>query len=360
MRIKTSKFVTVMLCLSVFQTSQKATAQTVGWELPPSDYTNIVRFGPELYQVTDHRGKVGLIRPDGTVVVPVEADKIGRFCEGIALVTREESPNRHCILGTLKENGTYTAFNDRYYTLKGQDFYSNGLLSVENTKKEKGYINVLGTPAWEFEKYRIITPFTEGYAAVSKEHHYYLINESGRRQDLKLDLGNLSVIFNPVHGKSLAMDDYRKFYVFTLGEGDGKPLELKANDCKELGLKWKQVPSTDYLFRPECIVKHCGMDIFKDAPFTKLPAGYVGLAPTKYVKGYGFEKDGNIILPGQLTGATTFEDNLSIVSVNGRIGLLRYYEDQQPFSISMTQTAPPVAMVPSTVRSAMSRILYVM
>lgn len=321
----------IMLTFATLCMPNRAAAQTATWQLPPTaDYTEMVRFGPQLYQVTGTDGKVGLIRPDGTVVVPVEADNIGKFYEGTALVTLDESTTRHRILGVLTEGGAYTPFKEKYYTLSGQEFYSDGLLSAENAKGKKGYLDLSGMSACLFDvAYYRIKPFTEGYAAVSaKGKTYYLINKDGKRKDLKLSaVANLAIVYNPVHGKALALDDYKKCYKFDLASGE----------CEDLRQKVDKEPMTDYLFRPEGVIKAVGMEPYKTAPYTRLPEGTPGLQPKKTDGAYGFEEEGHTILPAQFSSATPFEDDLSIVTIGRRIGLLRYHADQKPFGIRPQQ-----------------------
>lgn len=306
-------------------------AQVVAWQLQPTDYTQMSRFGHDLYQVTGSSGKVGLIHSDGTIVVPVEADKLGQFYEGMALVTVSESAAQTRVLGVLTESGQYTAFGDKYFTLKGQEFYSDGVLTVQDGKGKKGYIDKSGEPVCGFDKdYYRIKPFTEGYAAISdKGSSYYLINKRGERQSLMLPIvGNLAVVYNPIQGKSLALDDYKNCYKFTLASGE----------CEDMHQKVKQPPTTDFLFRPENILKNSGEEVHKTAPFSKLPAGSYGLSPTKHGEKFGFQSGSQSVLPPQLSSATTFEDNLSVVTLNGKMGLLRLYPDQQPFDVSVAQT----------------------
>ena len=78
-------FVWMLIALTSLFPS-KVVGQTVAWELSPSDYSAITRFGKNLYQV-EQGGKWGLIRADGTIVVPVEADDISKFYDHLALVT---------------------------------------------------------------------------------------------------------------------------------------------------------------------------------------------------------------------------------------------------------------------------------
>ena len=324
----------VILTLATLCLPHHATAQTVTWQLPPTaDYKEMVRFGPQLYQVTSNDGKVGLIRPDGTVVVPAKADNIGHFYEGMALVTLDESTSRHQILGVLTEGGAYIPFKEKYYTLSGQEFYSDGLLSAENAKGKKGYIDMSGMPICLFDRdYYRIKPFTDGYAAISdKGTTFYLINKNGRRQNLMLPSTGtghkLLKVYNPVQGKALALDDYKKCYKFNLASGE----------CEDMNKKVEKEPSTDYLFRPLEVIEAVGMELFKTAPYTQLPEGTKGLRPKKTDGGYGFEEDGHIVLPGQLSSATPFEDDLSIVTVGGRMGLLRYHMDKKQFSVRTSQ-----------------------
>ena len=325
---------TAILTAATLCTPHHATAQTVTWQLQPTaEYKEMVRLGSQLYQVTGTDGKVGIIRPDGTTIVPLEADNIGQFYEGMALVTLDESTTRHRILGVLTEGGAYTPFKEKYYTLSGQEFFSDGLLSAENAKGKKGYIDKSGMPVCLFDRdYYRIKPFTEGYAAISdKGTTFYLINKNGRRQNLMLPSTGtghkLVKVYNPIQGKALALDDYLRCYKFNLVSGE----------CEDINQKVEKEPLTDYLFRPVEVIEALGMKRYDKAPYTQLPKGREGLRPKKTDGGYGFEEDGHTILPGQLSSATPFEDDLSVVTIGGRMGLLRYHANPTPFSVRTRQ-----------------------
>ena len=254
-------------------------AQTVGWELAPTDYASIVRFGPNLYQVKQ-KGKVGLIHSDGTEVVPVKASSIGGFHENLALVTLDESKENHRILGVLNAKGIYTPFAQSYYTLNGQEFYSDGVLSVMDGNGKKGYIDEVGNVVCGFDKkYELIKPFTDGYAAVwDGSSSFSLINKNGRNYPLTLPedmVGRtISYVYNPIGGKVLFFDDYGKCYKYSLPE----------KRCEKLDIKKANPPlPTDYLFRPKMVLENIDEQVLTAAPFTKLPAGKIGISPIKEI-----------------------------------------------------------------------------
>lgn len=304
----------------------KTVGQTVAWTLTPSDYTSITRFGYDLYLV-EKGYRSGLVHANGSVVVPVAADNIGKFYEHLSLVTVREAENRHRILGVLDDDGAYTPFTQAYYTLSGQEFFSDGLLSVQNANGKKGYVNRAGDAMCGFDKpYYRIKPFTEGYAAVSvKKDYYYLIDKQGEKKRLLLpdgEVGSIGRVYNVWKGKTLLVSDYNNFYKY----------DLITGECTKMGKEMKEFYNTDYLFRPVSLTG-CGVS----APFTSLPKGEIGLSPTIEGGLYGFDNDGKKILPCQLASATPFEDGLSVVELNGRKGILRYYAGQNDFSVNAIQ-----------------------
>lgn len=320
-------FVWMLIALTSLFPS-KVVGQTVAWELSPSDYSAITRFGKNLYQV-EQGGKWGLIRADGTIVVPVEADDISKFYDHLALVTVNEAEGRNRIMGVLADDGTYTPFAKVYYTLSGQEFFSEGLISVQNAKGKKGYVNKTGDAVCGFDKtYYRIKPFTEGYAAVSvKRGYFYLIDKHGEKKQMQLPDdqvgGSIGYVYNAWQGKTLLIDTYNNFYKYDLNTGD----------CVKLGKELKEYDATDFLFRPVTLTG-CS----DTAPFVPLPDGEKGLSPTKQGGKYGFEDNGKLVLPCQLTSATPFEDGLSIVELNGKKGILRYYGGQADFSVNAQQS----------------------
>ena len=149
--------------------SLSMTAQSIVWQLKPGNYSDIVRFGPDLYQVTKD-GNIGIIHSDGSIVVPVECDEITGFYEHKALVlgSQTDAEGNKRILGYLTDKGQYVPFSATFYTLEGLAFYSDDMLPVNDAKGRRGYLDEKGIPVLGFKgKWSAIAPFTEGYAVVS-------------------------------------------------------------------------------------------------------------------------------------------------------------------------------------------------
>lgn len=101
-------------------------AQTVVWQMPLTNYSNVTRVAPNLYKVT-RQEKVGLIHSDGYVVVSLFDSRIGDFYEHKALLTATDNQK-----GCLTDERKYYPFTNKYYTLSGQEFFSDDLLSVSD------------------------------------------------------------------------------------------------------------------------------------------------------------------------------------------------------------------------------------
>ena len=146
----------IVFCVSL----QFAKAQTAVWQLHPTDYSDITIINNNLYKVV-RNGKIGLIHSDGTIVASVENDNLSEFYEGKAIVTVNDGHGER-IDGCLTEDGKYYHFNNKYYTLNGQKFFSDGVISVANEQGKLGYIDIMGTEVCGFDsKYDKIKPFSE-------------------------------------------------------------------------------------------------------------------------------------------------------------------------------------------------------
>ena len=317
-----------LLCLMLNVLIMPCVAQTVAWQLKPLEFESMTRFGYNLFQVVKN-GKIGLIQSDGEIVVPIVADKIWGFYEGMALVTENTANNMHRIIGVLTDKGMYTPFKNVYFTLLGQEFFSDGLLSVQDEKGKKGYVDAKGNEVCGFKKnYYRIKPFTEGFASVSeKRSYYYLIDRYGNTVNLKFPSGEaktLGMVYNVYQGKVLMTDDNQNFHCYKY--------DLNTGSCEELPMAVKdKLKKKDYLFRP-CQVMN--IDCTEDVPYYTLPSGTKGMEPYEKNGRYGYDLGSRALLPAQFSLATAFVDDLSIVEVDGKKGLLRYYSDGGVFSVS--------------------------
>lgn len=295
-----------------------ANSQSIIWQLKPSDYTSITRFGPNLYQVTKG-GRKGLIQSNGDVVVPLGYDLITDFYEHKALVLKNED-GKERVLGVLTDEGQYISFSGSFYTLAGQGFYSDGMLSVADAKGLPGYLNERGVAVLGFNgSWDRIKPFTEGYAAVFKNKKYMLIDKEGHKANFIIGIGEVYGGRNVYKGKAYIYDDNGKFYTY----------DVSTRQCKPCKAPTKSQQS-DYLY---CFTEVTGRG--KTPQYSKLSVGQTGLMPVQNGDLYGYREADKILLPAQFTSATPFVDNLAVVNLQGQYGILKLVEDRSYFSISV-------------------------
>lgn len=295
-------------------------SQTVVWQMPPTGYSKIIRIASNLYQV-ERNGKIGLVHSDGTIVAPANNDKIGGFYEHKALVTSNDGYGER-VTGCLTDDGNFYSFTNKYYTLNGQKFFSDDVLSVADQDGLLGYIDYRGNVVTGFDgKYDRIKPFVEGYAAVFKNKKYFLIDKTGIPVHFSFKtVGEIYGGTNVYNGLVYVWDTEGSFYTYDV---------YKKGVCKSVKAP-SDKRSLDYLYRFSCI---SGKG--KEIPFSKTEIhGVKGLAPVKVGDVYGYGKEGNTVLPYQLASASQFEDELAVVKHNGRLGILKYIEGQS-FSLTV-------------------------
>ena len=290
-----------------------ANALTFRWELPPSDYSGLERIGPDLF-LAHKNGKTGLIDSRGNQIAPFENDALGQFYGGYALLTRQDGRGER-ISGFVSENGKYLPVSGNYYTLNGQKFVSDGVISVADASGKPGYIDVNGNEIVGFNgKFDRVKPFTEGYAVVSKNKKFYLIDKSGTPVRFMFDgVGEVFGITNPFNGIVWLWDTDGRFYNYDINKG---------GTCKRAKLRGDN-KSIDYLYRFSQI---SGQG--KNVPFKKM--SYQGVAgPQPVISGnlYGYAEDGVTVIPPQFGKAQPFMDGLAVASTGGRFGILRILSD---------------------------------
>ncbi len=299
-------FFCTFLCL------QPIAAQTVAWELKPADYSDISHINRNLFKATKG-GSIFLVEPNGSIIA--QGSALGLFYEDKALLTTADSKGER-IVGCLETNGTFHPFKNKYYTLNGQKFYSDNVLTVEDENKRKGYIDVQGNAVLGFNgKYSNIKPFTEGYAVMfegsGKTRKYHLVDKEGNAVQFRFQgVGEVYRGVNVYNGEAYIWDTYNTFYIYNTRTG---------GYCKKT--KKPKSMERDYLY---CFSAITGRST--DVPFGEFAYhGEGGLQPTAKEGLYGYTtSQGATVIPAQFTAATAFEDNLAIVHHNGKIGILRY------------------------------------
>lgn len=287
-------------------------AQSFAWSLPPTSYSDIRQIGKQMYQVIDANGKTGVVKPNGTVIVEPSCDEITPFYRGWALLLQHEG-KRNRVIGCLSEDGKCHMFPNTYYTLAGIEFYSDGMLAVENGNNKKVYIDYVGNECiGSKQKYQRIMPFSEGYAVVFKnENTSTLIDKRGNEPRITLPVNGirLSHATSVYKGVALVWDDKGNYFYFNTQNKEASRANISTKNAQ-----------TDYLFRVS--------DEGKNVPYDK---PYQGTEDTGFERiekdgKYGYTAPGGVNkLPCQFTAASPFTDGYALVKTeNDRYGILKY------------------------------------
>jgi len=308
-------FALVLLC------TVGAKSQGVYWSMQPRSYQSIERIAPGLYKAVQ-QDKVGVIDAKGGIVVPLEHTQIEPFYEGRALLVVKEG-DKEQVTGVLTSDGTYKAFPKAYYLLAGQKFYSEGKLTVQDERQRRGYIDDQGSPVLGFDKgYTKIKPFTEGYASVFKGNSYQLINHQGDACHIMLGVNQVNGGTNVYQGKAIVWDT----------NGDVFEYMPATGGCRKVAKP--SLMTLDYLY---CltVVSHRS----KQLPYDAVKPSAKGLAPVSEGGKYGYVMGGKTLIAPQFTAATQFEDDIAVVTIGGKCGLLRYDGSQASFSLEASEVA---------------------
>lgn len=308
--------------LFALTSSLAQTTGTVVWQLRPTDYTAMTLYGNGLYQVAQGE-RTGLIRADGTIVLPLSTDqRIVGYYEGMAVVLRPEDGKQR-IVGSLSSDGTFNPFEQAYYAKGTTPFYSQGLLVAQDEQGRDGYVDAKGNARFGFDgTLTKVAPFTNGYAAVAYKGRPTLITLQGRTVPLSVGTAKIVEVSNP------DADGYACVYALD-GTSEGKffryNLNAAANQAPAKRVTVKD-GTYDYLRR---VAAWTGAPA--TVPFVAAPQGETGIAPTQAGDLYGY---GSLCAP-QFDEATPFVDGLAVVKRQGRYGILRLVTEQRAFGISV-------------------------
>lgn len=316
---------TVLLLTSLIAVSH---AQTVTWELRPGDYSEITYIQKNLFKVVKN-GKVGLIRANGDIVAEAIKDSISGYHNGRAVLVRTVG-NRMQITGCLTEKGEYYPFTKKYYRVakrRGFPFFSENLMIVQNENGHAGYIDEIGTPVLGFKaNFASLHPFVEGYAVVNIDNKNVLIDKRGNPQTLRLPkVGEINKIFSAYKGLVYLTDANGNLYTYDIH---------KKGVCERTNLSYERL-RVDYLYRIKNISGGSVRASFKAMNYS----GVKGPTPISRSSKYGFELGLITLLPTQLDEVTSFNDNYSIVKLEGKRGILKYLPKDKHFAASKPDKA---------------------
>ena len=288
-------------------TSIIGVAQSIVWSMAPSKYVDIQRIGRNLFQVIDQDGNSGVVKPDGTVVLDTVCDEITPFYHQWALIIKHDGKRRK-VIGCLSADGTCHLFKGTFYTLKGLEFYSEGLLTVENRSKEKTYIDFTGFECiGAKEKYSRIMPFSEGLAVVfGKDGKSYLIDKKGKPVPIIIKGINgitLTHAFNAYQGKALVWDEFGNYFYYNVKDKTVTKIEKPADNI-----------TYDYLFR----YSSEGMEPPYDDAYTGHGDSTVEAIVQDGKYGYVAIQGNKLLLPCQLLDAGPFIDGYAIVRMTDK------------------------------------------
>lgn len=301
--------------------------QTAYWIVEPSTYNEIKYIAPNIYKVTKN-GKIGLINAAGEVIADPVNDEMTGFYENKALLLKSDG-NGDRIIGCVTGKGIYYKFANAFYTLNGQVFFSDGVITVGDENKKLGYVDEKGNPVLGFDgKYDKIKPFTEGYASVFSKKKYSLIDKDGQPVRLAFDgVGEVYGGTNVYKGTAYVWDTNGKFYTYNVEKG---------GFCKKTKTP-ENTSSVDYLYRFSCI-----SGLGKQPTYTAQEApkifdpGFPSVVAGPKGKGYAIE--GKTVIKEQFSEAGPFLTGAAIVKNDGRCGMLGYTKDDGFSAFSTSQT----------------------
>ena len=308
------KYILLLFCLIQ---SEQLCAQSVSWALLPRTCSSLTAIGNGMYRISDgvHYGVIDI---KGDEIVPIEYTSITPFYNGIALVL-----SRDRVAGTLNSFRVFHPFEENYYVLDGQEFYSEGFLTVKNQKGEKGYIDVEGKPMGFDKGYTRIKPYTEGYAAVFRKSQFLLVDENLVPLPITIGVGVVTGGTNFYQGKAIVWDSKGNAYQVT----SEQTLRDKSFDFNKL-----KNSRLDYLSRLVCITGQ-SENVIYDAIHTN---NKTAIPPYMGENGrWGYQN----LLPCQFNIADSIIDNLAIVGNHGNLGIIKLKPNDETFKINLEQSS---------------------
>ncbi len=296
-------------------------SQVITWSVKPGVYSKIEPCWDDMY-LAYKNGHVGVISGDGRMIVSPEASRITGFYGGLALVLKSDGGQER-ILGILSTDGSYVKVDGTYFTIPGQEFFSEGMLTISTPRGQTGYMNGNGVVAKSFNV-PYVCPFSEGYATVGEGQDFSIIDK--RFNTLQIPLPSVSPLYggaNVYKGIAIVWDGNGNFYEFNPQGGTCYALRDRSvrNSLKSFDFKYDYLGGIAVLTkRPEFVSYEAPQRLTETVRVKEL-GGKFG-----YVDG---EKT---ILPFQFEQAESFHGNNAIVRTDNGVALLALHKSDEGFN----------------------------
>lgn len=302
-----------------------AQAQLISWAMKPGVYKGIERFLPGFFLVTNDEG-MGVVNGNGDVIVEPRATRITGFYENKALVLKNEGKSER-ILGILSSNGSYVKVENKYYTIKGQELFSEGYLTVTDSSGKVAFMNSNGVIEKEFSD-TSLSPFSEGFATVGEGDGFHIIDKKFNPvqiENLPFMGARIEGGTNVCNGKAILWDDYNETFV-EYDVKNRKGTKIKKQTLDQIVRDFDDYNKWDYL---GCLTMVSGRS--SAIPYQKMPEEEVTCKATQQGGRYGYTSGATVILPSQLDNAEDFHGNNAIATLNGKTGLLVWRQSNGQF-----------------------------
>ena len=308
--------VTILVCMVTFIQSQVIT-----WSVKPGMYSKIEPYWDDMY-LAFKNNNVGVIRGDGMVIVAPEASRITGFYGGLSLVLKADGGQER-IMGILSTDGSYTKVDGTYYTIPRQEFFSEGMLTIMNSRGQAGYMNGNGVVTKTFDD-SFACPFSEGYATVGEGQDFKIIDK--RFNILQIPLPSVSPLYggaNVYKGIAIVWDGNGNFYEFNPKSGTCYAFRDKKvkNDIKSFDFQYDYLGGISSLTKRPELVSYEASQRLPETIKVREQGGK-----------YGYADNEKTLLPFQFEQAESFRGNYAIVKTHNGVALLSQQKSEEGFN----------------------------
>lgn len=339
----------LLVAVSVLCLGLNLEAQIAKWLVRPN-YDSIEMVNGMLLEVSQN-GKYGLLDKSGKKILPLEYDSISPFKDDIALLFKAEK-----FYGITDTKGKVVSLQERDYMLvPGADHFNDRMLLV---KRNKNYYYIDADGNQTLGPFAEAYPFYEGFACVRQyedyikkpqETYYDFVSVNGTEFTLKKHNKKDICFMSSFHNGSAVIVVKKKFFKVDSGSLELTPISLDSTMNKKslVVAVNKEIPVMKQENEDNLVYAKNGIFMFdrnmrlklmhlrgNDSISYDFPEEEVRI----YTSSFGsIEKDGiygltyenKQLLPPQFEEVLHLEDNLAIVKVDDKCGVLTVDEENK-------------------------------